>query len=669
MKTWITVVIMLCLLPLLSTVEFVRAQEAASELVNINIGRYITQWSGTGLPESSVRGFPFTDWAADRFSNQSNQIGPFALAKNYTNADGQYIGHECSYPYAPPYFPANVIRDENGDEIVSVVRYKPTEIILDGRIISAPFTGHELAPEKLPGTAEQMLTFSYKLANLGLRVDEKVLMWGYHEHNNYVIIERIITNTGDCDFDPEIELPNQTIEGMYISFRHKHGDMNRTAHKQEGKRFWVGYYGNMPGDTLRLAYTYDSDDRSTPYDSRGYPLVGEDGRLVETWYTGLQILHVDKSPSDESHDPEQPITSMSERTPERLSLVYVRPGNSEVNAQVYDMAENATTPIKEGTAYGHHQIPGEERPPSQYAEDGFPGNHDFSPFIGPYDLGPGEDIRIVVAAGGASLAAEVATKVGRDWLAGKCTFDGEWNSPLLEPENPNDWAKDAWLNTVRDSLFQTMSRAKRNYESGYNIPAAPPPPAKFTITSLPGGIKCDWTGESESASGFQAYKLYRRTGLQDTCFWTLIYKGKERTFTDVSAIRGNTYYYTVTASDGKRESSPFYVEALYPAQLTKAAGESLDEIRVVPNPFNSAAPDLQYSEIDRIMFLGLPLECAIRIYNEVGELMRTLEHYGSGDEPWDQQTETGQVVVSGIYLAHIEISNGESTIVKFAIVR
>jgi hypothetical protein len=98
----------------------------------------------------------------------------------------------------------------------------------------------------------------------------------------------------------------------------------------------------------------------------------------------------------------------------------------------------------------------------------------------------------------------------------------------------------------------------------------------------------------------------------------------------------------------------------------------LTDIRVVPNPYNIASRDLQYgiSAPDRLMFLNIPGECTINIYTERGDLIETIEHIdGSGDEAWNSLTSSRQVVVSGIYIAHIEAESGESAIRKFVVVR
>lgn len=102
--------------------------------------------------------------------------------------------------------------------------------------------------------------------------------------------------------------------------------------------------------------------------------------------------------------------------------------------------------------------------------------------------------------------------------------------------------------------------------------------------------------------------------------------------------------------------------------------EALDNIRVVPNPYNiSAAKELGFGDLaqNRLYFFNIPGRCNIKIYSELGELIETIEHTnGSGDEAWDSLTSSGQIVVSGIYIAVIEdLVNGGNKIVKFVIIR
>jgi hypothetical protein len=79
----------------------------------------------------------------------------------------------------------------------------------------------------------------------------------------------------------------------------------------------------------------------------------------------------------------------------------------------------------------------------------------------------------------------------------------------------------------------------------------------------------------------------------------------------------------------------------------------------------------------KLMFVNLPPVCTIYIYNESGDLVKILNHTdGSGGEAWSDATQenflttdSGQMVVSGIYIAHIITPQGETENVKFLIVR
>jgi hypothetical protein len=57
------------------------------------------------------------------------------------------------------------------------------------------------------------------------------------------------------------------------------------------------------------------------------------------------------------------------------------------------------------------------------------------------------------------------------------------------------------------------------------------------------------------------------------------------------------------------------------------------------------------------MFLNIPGHCTINIYTENGNLINTIYHDdGSGDERWNSNTSSGQVVVSGVYIVHFTVT-------------
>ena len=148
-------------------------------------------------------------------------------------------------------------------------------------------------------------------------------------------------------------------------------------------------------------------------------------------------------------------------------------------------------------------------------------------------------------------------------------------------------------------------------------------------------------------------------------------------FEDKTAERGFDYYYFLeTFDDGTNDntrlnSSKFFTLTNKAASLKRPPGEDYNDIRIVPNPFHISSRDLQYgvSASDRLMFLNIPPVCTIRIFTERGDLVDIIEHLdGSGDEAWNSITSSRQIIVSGIYIAHFEMPDGNA-IRKFAVVR
>ena len=200
-----------------------------------------------------------------------------------------------------------------------------------------------------------------------------------------------------------------------------------------------------------------------------------------------------------------------------------------------------------------------------------------------------------------------------------------------------------------------------------------------------GIISLTWDVENPNDPNLKGFEIYRARGRYDSTY-SLIYSApaSERTYNDLTAQRGiEYYYYIVSVSDaaqntgvgntpaGELRSNRYLTQTYDPAFLRRQASENLSTVRIVPNPYNLSAnlEKLQFAQ-DRLYFFGLPKECTIKIFTELGELVYTINHTdGSGDESWDSQTSSGQIVVSGLYIAVIETPSGERTIKKFVVIR
>jgi len=321
---------------------------------------------------------------------------------------------------------------------------------------------------------------------------------------------------------------------------------------------------------------------------------------------------------------------------------------------------------------------------------GTPGGYSTAHGFGPYAMAQDESIHIVLAEGISGLSRQLVYDVGAVWLE--------------DPDNNNDY-KNEMVMTGRDSLIKTFENAQENYQSNFEIPQPPPPPEEVTVSSGGDMIALTWANNAQgwtdeiNGNSFAGYRVYRAIQIPDTTYELVFACGPGtdnpevvHMFEDKSPRRGFDYYYYMTSfddgstSDGVLESSKFYTMTNEPAFLRRPAENILKDIRIVPNPYNKRAEELQFgvSGADRILFVNLPPYCDIKIYTERGDLINTLHHTdGTGDEAWNSITSSRQVVVSGVYIAHIEVTEdtmdedtgrvllqkGETVIKKFVIIR
>lgn len=608
-------------------------------------------------------------------------------------------------------------------ELKQSAKFLPPTVYVDGRDIHA--VNADIIDEVNPDQNPDRIITNVVNTSMGLTMTRKIYVFSQQYHDNYFIKEFTFTNTGNTDWDNDIEL-NATLNGVRIGWGTRYscgreGTFNIGDGQSWGKHSWVTVRGenyaehsnevidesNPIVDWLRSGFSWAGQSFVNAHNNIGAPDIDNNGRLTSPHHVGSVVLHVDKSANDSTDDPKQPVFLGW-----HAGDTYPRVGNlqpsDELNmSKVYNMLSGNPheglggtdrfdeTSLGAGDDYLLHTVD-----PYTYHND--VGGTNVMMTYGPFDIAPGESITIVEAEGINGLSREKCDEIGQRW---KLAFDtpGD-NGPFILPDgsetNNKNIYKNSWVFTGKDSLLLTFGRAKRNYDLNMQIHQQPIPPTLFDVKSGGDRIYLNWEpSPSESESDFVGYKIYRAVGKADTTY-TLIYIGGAGIyqFEDMTAVRGFSYYYYLVAfNDGSINSSGlanptgplissrFYTRTTFPAYLKRKAGENLDDIRVVPNPFHLGATDIQYpGEKNKIMFMNIPPQCRINIYTERGDLIKAIEHTdGSGDEAWDSVTATRQLVTSGIYLASIEVTEnyvdeytgellfqkGDSTIRKFIIIR
>ncbi len=651
-------------------------------------------------------------WPAD-YPYQDNAVIKRAWlgCEDFTDANGRHWEKYGIY-FALSYVGVSLFPVE----LRQTAKFERPKVYVDGVDITAPYAKEvdEIDPEQIP---DRIVT-NVVNTSMGLTMTRRILYFSQQYHDNYFIKEFTFTNTGNTDYDDEIEL-HAPLKGVRIGWGVRYSVCREGAYKigdgqSWGKHTWVTKRGedypahaderiteeNPIVDWLRCGFAWAGQSSKNAFDNIGAPDIEKDGRLCSPQHAGIVVLHVDKSATDKSDDPYQPVVLGWHAGDTYPGLGDMSP-ESEVNMiKLYSMLSGNPYKGLGGNERFWETYKDQYKDPFAVHNDA--GGTNIWITYGPFDLQPGESITIVEAEGVAGLSRTMCEVIGRRWK--KAYDDPTDKGPFTLPDGSTttnkDEFKDQWVYTGRDSILLTFGRAKRNYDLGYKIPQPPLPPPVFEVRSGGDRITLSWKpSPSESEPDFAGYKIYRAVGKPDTTYEEIYTCGPGvTTYDDLTPRRGVSYYYYIVAfNDGSNntsgEANPtgplhsnrFYTRTTEPAFLRRKAGEHLSDIRVVPNPYNVRAKDIQFpGEPDKIMFLNIPGYCRIDIYTERGDLIQTIDHEdGSGDEAWNLLTSSRQVVVSGVYIATFTVTRdvrdpatgnllyrkGERAIRKFIVIR
>ena len=591
-----------------------------------------------------------------------------------------------------------------------ISKFDPPKVFVDGVLSFEKNVENEVVD---PSIAPDRMIINTVNTLLGITMTRNIMQFGHPEHDNYMIYEYIFTNTGNIDDDDEIELPDNTVTDFRAFFLYRYASCFQTRYIVGNGTGWgmntmidargdgpdnPTTYGDPANENFRAQFAWHGyfPSKVINYDNIGGPIwrvfapyvaaYDTVGRLGAPHFVGMVTLHADKSANDDSDDPAQPSTTgwYGSDLPE-----------TGPNSDPYNVAEMQKR--YSWMDYGHMtpRHAWEVEPSGDFAtqtgpphidigapRSGLPGGFSIGNGYGPYTLGPGESVRIVMAEAVNGLSTEKSIEYGVAFKRG----------------NINAETKNRHVMTGKDSLFKTFNLATQNFESGFNIDQPPKPPKLFQVNG--GGDRISLSWETYDDVNLKGFNIYRMRGEYNNPLVTpeLIYEaGKdEREWDDLTPVRGVAYYYYIECVGlNGLNSSRYYTQTYDPTFLKRPQGapdsKSMDVIRVVPNPYIISAtpgrltfPGTGTRETDKLAFFNLPGQCRIKIFTETGELVTEIEHTdGSGDAYWYATTSSNQVVVSGIYLAHIEVtedivdqstgekiySKGQSKILKFVIIR
>lgn len=611
-------------------------------------------------------------------------------------------------------------------EFTKTVRYEPPTVTVDGNETLKEGREYDNVDPNLP--SDQMIELkSHTL--LGVTLTKRVYAWNQDAHDDYHVQEYILENTGHASVEENAELEGQTAEDVYLHFQKRYTHQSRSS--IPGQEWGANVMNDVVGDgqedydvDFAAQYTWNGNSPGADMDPLGGPAWndspwfledGDDqGELTTTQFVGTVKLYAPESPdkprqpSMTSHiDADHPLTSGNSAFNEQMEREYRFISTAERATDDYELGDGSHV-------YPHHAdmadqdgdfttVTGEGDP-----KMGKAGGYTSAFSYGPYDLDPGESVRIVIAEGMSGLSKEARVEIGQAFKAtanggdreetdafAPIEFDAD-NDGTIDPDE--EMGKNEWVMTGRDSLFQTFERALANFDAAsnangeltnYAIPQAPEPPSEFTVESGVNRINLSWSRQSDPPGGFELYRARGRvTGqYEDNYTYEKIAEldGSVRDYEDEEVTRGAEYFYYIQAVGNENNNSTamtptgkplksnrYETQTWDPASLKRGPGDSVTDFKIVPNPYNVAADqDVRWDRQDRLGFLNVPGNCTIKIYTEMGELVETIRHEdGSGDEFWDHTTADRQLVASGVYIAVVrDLDTGEVAKKKFVIVR
>ncbi|MFH2050808.1 MAG: hypothetical protein ABIJ12_15345 [bacterium] len=530
---------------------------------------------------------------------------------------------------------------------------------------------------------------------LPVRVKRTVRCWsGSAKDENYLIIEYVIKNISREPhiYNPEIATPeiyrvlsaDSTLSDLYILFTYAFSINNR------GWNVLFPQYGSGAKnnrflyDSRRLMLYGWADDfalseGNEKFDPYSYASGGPTGgkEWLAPAYSGMKFLYVSPNKSGKVNHVGQVGWSISEPP---QSYPFTNLTTREQYEAMKDIS-NVYQPIIFPQGMGDSRW-GQSRLWSLAS-------------LGPWDLEPGDSIRIVMAE-----------------LIGSISYEKAFNPNTTEQEVAQ---------AGRSDLYTASDRVQFNYEHQYNVPDPPAAPASFNLTRLGGttvGNILMWQDDAEGipdpdyageeSFDLAGYRIYRSDYLpfgpwqciadiskQDEAYYDSF--TQSYTFIDLSVNTGYGYYYAITSYDTGHVCWPPDISAIFPETGSNIVptmesskypnhtiepfiaafspvNTTLDSILVVPNPFVMRSGFIAPGSKDVISFVNIPSPCTIRIYTIRGDLVKSIEHYENiGIAQWDQVTEFGQFAESGFYIYHVTSNapetKGKTKIGKFAIVR
>ena len=554
-----------------------------------------------------------------RHSTHNLSNGFWIGIKDWTDSQGEHY----------PYYVARLGPNQQGAfftypiENRLIGRYEDTVVEVNGE---PSFDNEAILDEVDPSLPADRMVHNVNNMSMGITVDRKIYAYTNEFHDNYHIKDITYCNTGNIDDDEEVELPDQTLHDVIFYSLNRWTGSRQATYAMGGPQRWARYtvydvvgdgYEEYPVDfTAQYAWagwTFSFFGHS----ELGGPLFSDEpeavapgdsiGRLAGATMMGHSVIHADASTTDPSYDREQPAYMSWIWNDSNIYNGRVRDENTSRRAtheEFYEqgivappLINNESTCTDCRREYPHFaernqpnglfwDFESRQLGMTNQVDGGFSSTTGY----GPYEMGPGECIRITESEGIAGLSFDAATKIGRAFKrAGSdrntsvieydANGDGQIDTTPFDFDNvfvgAEAQTKDQWFMSARDSLFQTFYRARDLHEASqgmtvYPIPEPPRPPTRFSLWSRPRHIDLEWTPAPDGPA-VTSWELYRTEHWEDNlyasgclddpsiaCGYELVAKLSAETtaYADTEIAPGVDYFYYLQAVGETQSDDP-----------------------------------------------------------------------------------------------------------------
>ena len=515
--------------------------------------------------------------------------------KDWINANGDTLAYSVAR-MGPREIPEGHIIPVSS-RLVS--RWAKPEVSVNGLVHLPNFEPQKIDEIDPNLPADQLMHNVYRTFQ-GVEIDQKIYAFSNEHHDDYHLIVRTFTNTGNIDADPEVELPGQTLNevlffNVYRWMGRAQAAWSASTAQAWGKFNMVDIVGDGNGDypvDFTAIYSwagFDPDFSSGNWDILGSPMLRRNqwtassdttGRLAGMSMQGLVILHADNAANDKTYDP-----LIQPKTLGWMDMDEVLAGDDGSEEDYYELGiltrENPiNVPGGSSRMFPHYanriEPSGNFWEPQFDASTGKQGGHGSTVAYGPYTLAFNETITVVEALVANGLSYEAADFVGQSFKRSGfdddliIEFDANGDGQIdttpfnydVYDNGTESQTKNQWFLSARDSMFKAMNKARLVWEQSQNMSqypmlVPPQPPASFDLLTFDNGIELNWETHS-GAQNPQNWEIHRTTSYADNLPYERIatLDGTARSYFDTDLVRGVDYYYYLQAVGATNAEDP-----------------------------------------------------------------------------------------------------------------